>query len=142
MSFNERNGWRDEELSLRHRKWGKACYAVDIDFLVVEYGSEAPAALIEYKHLFAKKPDLGHSNYKVLCKLADRARIPFCIAIYTPDVWSFKVVPVNERAKKYFNENIMYTEQMFVEALYKMKNRIVQDEIISTLNDIMPVAGD
>jgi len=138
MTSNERTGWRDENLSLRHRKWGKACYAVDIDFLVVEYGSESPAALIEYKHYFAQRSDITHSNYKVLSKLAERARIPFCIAIYYPDVWAFNVIPVNERAMKYFNESIIYTEKQFVEILYKMKSRIIQEEIINDLNDSIP----
>jgi hypothetical protein len=33
----ERNGWRDLEMSLRHKLWGFHCPAVDIDFLMVEY---------------------------------------------------------------------------------------------------------
>lgn len=33
----ERNGWRDERISKRHRQWGRDCPAVDIDFLMLEY---------------------------------------------------------------------------------------------------------
>ena len=32
----ERTGWRDEEISRRHRLWGVSCAATDIDFLLVE----------------------------------------------------------------------------------------------------------
>jgi hypothetical protein len=64
MSAEERTGWRDEELSLRHRLyWGRDCPAVDVDFMLsdapemfddnfrlVEYYHSKPKALIEYKH--------------------------------------------------------------------------------------------
>ena len=32
----ERTGWRDEEISRRHRLYGVSCPMIDIDFLVSE----------------------------------------------------------------------------------------------------------
>lgn len=37
MSGPERTGWRDENLSRRHREWGFHCPAVDLGFLLIEY---------------------------------------------------------------------------------------------------------
>lgn len=34
MTAQERTGWRDEEISARHRIWGVNCPAVDLDFLM------------------------------------------------------------------------------------------------------------
>ena len=45
----ERNGWRDEAISLRHRLWGWDCPCVDIDFLLIEFDKSLPVALVEYK---------------------------------------------------------------------------------------------
>lgn len=51
MSAYERSGWRDMELSGRHRIWGFNCPAVDLDFLMVEYNLGIAIAVVEYKHL-------------------------------------------------------------------------------------------
>ena len=50
----ERTGWRDEELSQEHRKWGFDCPTVDIDFLMLEYDTGRASALVEYKNEHAK----------------------------------------------------------------------------------------
>jgi hypothetical protein len=42
----ERSGWRDLELSGRHRRWGWDCPAVDLDFLFLEYDKGKAVALV------------------------------------------------------------------------------------------------
>ena len=49
MTRQERTGWRDEGISRRHRTWGVALTAVDLDFMLVEYTDGKATALIEYK---------------------------------------------------------------------------------------------
>jgi len=55
MSFDysktrpERTQWRDQKLSERHRAWGFNCPAIDIDFLMVEFHTGKPVAIIDYK---------------------------------------------------------------------------------------------
>src|SRR5678815_2099094 len=104
----ERTGWRDQELSQRHRLWGFNCPAVDLDFLMVEYNMGLPVGLIEYKHHCAQAPNLRHATYRALCDLADGYRdegLPFLIAFYWPDLWAFRITPVNPLAQKHFRSN-------------------------------------
>lgn len=138
----EFTGWRDEELSKRHRKWGCDCPVVDIDLLMVEYNLGKPVALVEYKKWNAQLPNLKHPTYKALCELANADKLPFFIAMYWQDIWAFKIIPVNEISKQFYDTNAIYTEQQYVESLYRLRSRIVQNSILAGLNDIMPVAGD
>ena len=62
----ERTGWRDQAISLRHRTWGFNCPGVDFDFLMLEYSTGKPVAVVEYKHYRARMPDREHPNYRAL----------------------------------------------------------------------------
>jgi len=44
----ERTGWRDLELSKRHRQWGWDCPGIDLDFLFLEYDRGKAVAIVEY----------------------------------------------------------------------------------------------
>src|SRR5262245_54940974 len=90
----ERTGWRDAEISQRHRMWGFNCPAVDLDFLMVEYNIGKPVGLVEYKHYCAAFPNVQHATYRALAELADVAMLPFVIAFYWPAIWAFVVHPV------------------------------------------------
>ena len=78
----ERTGWRDQELSLRHRQWGLGCPAVDLDFLMVEYDHARVACIVEYKNEFAAPQYPSHSSYRAICDLANRAKVPFIACRY------------------------------------------------------------
>ncbi len=81
MTSSERTGWRDREISSRHRRWGFHCPGVDLDFLLIEYHRAEPVAIIEYKHHRAARPDLSHPSYRALLALAERVpKLPFLIA--------------------------------------------------------------
>ena len=145
MSKEERTGWRDKELSLRHRQWGFNCPAVDLDFLMLEYNHGKPAALVEYKHKNAKKPNISHPTYQSLICLANEHRsgsLPCFIAIYDPEVWSFSVTPLNEPAKQHYNHCLGKTlsEQQFVKSLYLLRKKVLSEEdkkVIAKLNYVV-----
>jgi len=146
MSELERTGWRCEKISQRHRDWGYNCPAVDLDFIVTEYNHGKPVALVEYKEKHAASPDLTHPTYKALKDLADNYSpnaIPFLIAIYCPDDWWFKVIPVNQAAIEYYKHvsGQFITEQRFVKSLYLLRKTVLEAsdiEAISKLKNVVP----
>lgn len=136
MSAHERTGWRDQEISARHRRWGVNCPAADLDFLMVEYNHGLPVALVEYKHHRVKFPiDLRHATYRAIRALADGAGLPFLLAFYWPETWAFYVVPVNDIAAKYITPNRQrLSEQEFVRGLYRLRKMAVEARVIAGLN--------
>lgn len=138
----EITGWRDEDLSKRHRRWGWDCPVVDIDFLMVEYNLGKPVALVEYKKYTAAKPNLNHPTYKALCELANADNLPFFIAFYWPGIWAFKITPVNDTAKRYYDTSAIYTEKQYVESLYLLRSRIINSMILDGLNDSLPLVTE
>ena len=137
----ERTGWRDHRISERHREWGYDCPAIDIDFLLLEYDTGKPAAIVEYKRDGASKPNLKRSTYRALSILADRAEIPFLIAFYWPKIWAFQVFPVNEYARTHFASGENFSERDFVEQLYKLRRRALPETIGNKLNTEYPPAN-
>ena len=141
MSWNERTGWRDEAISRRHREWGFNCPAVDLDFLVAEYNIGKPVGLIEYKHYKAQIPNLLHPTYRALTALADGYKdggLPFLIAFYWPDLWAFRVIPVNECAKKHFDMDEDLSETDFVRRLYRLRSLTLTAHLMKVLNTELP----
>lgn len=127
MSAAERTGWRDGEISARHRVWGFNCPAVDLDFLMVEYNIGKPVGLVEYKHYQAKFPELNHATHRALSELADIAGLPFILAFYWPGIWAFRVFPVNAIAKQKFEKSELLTERDFVSRLYRMRRLVLSE---------------
>jgi len=113
----ERTQWRDQEISERHRLWGASCPAVDLDFLLTEIHVGEPAALVEYKHFGARPINPGSTVFTALRKLADRAEIPFLVAWYWPHSWAFRVCPINDLARKHFEDPEDLTERAYVAAV-------------------------
>lgn len=137
----ERTGWRDNEISARHRMWGFNCPCVDLDFLVAEYNVGKPVALVEYKHKGARDPILEHPTYRALKLLADGysgGALPFMIAFYRKDIWAFKVMPVNNESAKWFKVGEVVTEREYVSRLYKMRNLILKANVLPHLFNVLP----
>lgn len=140
----ERTGWRDQEISNRHRAWGYNCPAVDLDFLVAEYHKGLPVAIIEYKHYMARQPVLDHPTYRALSALADNysdGGLPFLVAFYWPDIWAFRVIPVNDCAKKHFAQLEEFTEYDFVARLYRLRRLTLAKALEGELRKI-PIPAD
>jgi hypothetical protein len=132
----DRTGWRDQQISERHRQWGIDCPAVDLDLLMVEYNFGRPAGLVEYKHHLCDpaRIELAHPTYRALCELANSAGIPFLVARYWPGIWAFEIMPVNPAAKAWFRENEQLTEEQFVERLYELRQQSLNDSLRDRLN--------
>lgn len=147
MTAYERSGWRDQELSARHRVWGFNCPAVDLDFLMVEYDGGYPIALVEYKHHEAGIPLVNHPTYRAISQLYDDQgkQLPLWVARYWPNIWAFRVLAVNSRAKDLTAQPDSWndmTERMFVEALHAVRRREIQHRVYPHLNDILPPTED
>lgn len=138
----ERSQWRDAEISERHGYWGFNCPAVDLDFVMLEYNHGKPVALIEYKHHAAATPNVSHATYRALVDLANNyapGPLPCLIATYNPTHWTFRVLPLNERAQRHYAHcrGQLLSEQRFVRSLHLLRKAILttQDEqAIAQLN--------
>jgi hypothetical protein len=140
MSSYERSGWRDEAISRRHRMWGFNCPAVDLDFLVIEYHLGLPVGLIEYKHFKAQEPELLHPTYRALAALANDYKdpLPFLLSFYWPDIWAFRVTPVNDIARSHFYSGEIVSELEYVRRLYRMRSLVLTENLMKHLNNILP----
>lgn len=144
MSAEERTGWRDSEISLRHRLWGFNCPAVDLDFVMLEYNHGKPCALIEYKHKRARQPDPSHATYRALVDFADKYSekpLPCLVAFYDPDNWTFRVIPLNEPSRNHYSHcaGQWISEQRFVRGLHLLRKAVLtqgDEYAIAQLNDI------
>ena len=136
----EKLGYRDMDISLRHREWGYQCPAVDIDFLMCEYSFGQTVAIIEYKHHNIKQINPDNPSFKVIKNLADQryTPIPFFVVMYWRDIWAFKVHPMNLKARVFVEAPTMMTEYDYVSLLYKMRRNFIQTEIAEKLNRELP----
>ena len=136
----ERTGWRDESISQRHRQWGFNCPAVDLDFLVVEYNQGLPVALVEYKRHTAKVNTVQHPTYRALAELANgyKEPLPFLLAFYWPEIWAFRVYPMNQIAGEHFAVKEVVSEEQYVSRLYRMRNLVLDKNLSGKLNTVLP----
>ena len=129
----ERNGWRDERISRRHRQWGWDCPAVDIDFLMLEYDRGLPSAIVEFKHENAMPIKMGHPSVQALSVLSNRAAIPFFLVRYADDFSQFYVTPGNDRASTLLPEAKGMNETEWVTLLYRCRGREMPGELLNQL---------
>jgi hypothetical protein len=121
----ERTGWRDQRISERHRMWGFDCPALDIDFLMLEYDSGVPSALVEFKHEDAPPLRMGHPSIRALNNLCTRAFLPFFLVRYADDFSWFHVTPGNDKAREWITEPVRLTEPEWIKLLYRCRGRNV-----------------
>ena len=126
----ERTGWRDERISQHHRKWGIGCTATDFDFLMLEYEYGNPSAIVEYKHENAPIQYPTNPQYQALIKLGDKAEIPVLACRYSDDFTSYKVIPLNEYARKIIPDRSELDEISWVKLLYKIRGREATPEFL------------
>ena len=129
----ERTGWRDERISRRHREWGFALPAVDLDFPLLEYQFGKPIALIEYKSYQARTVNLNSASFRAMTILADNSAIPFYVVRYWASTqqrsWVFRIAPVNTYAMMFVDSIRMMSELDFVTLLYTMRHQQLPDDI-------------
>jgi hypothetical protein len=134
----KRTGWRDQEISERHRLWGASCPAVDLDFLLTEIHVGEPAALVEYKHFHARPINVASAVFTALRRLADRAEIPFLVAWYWPNSWAFRICPINDLARQHFDDPEDLTERAYVQRLYRLRRLTLTRSLSDSLLDMLP----
>jgi hypothetical protein len=64
--------------------------------------------------------------------------LPFLVAFYWPDIWAFKVFPVNRFAAEVFSPNEVLTERDYVSKLYTMRRRVLAKELNGFLKTELP----
>ena len=144
MSANERTGWRDDALSLRHREWGHDCPAVDLDFLLIEYDRAEPKALVEYKNEHAQPIVVSKSpSIRAMAKLADDANLPAFLVRYADDFTWWKVRPLNRQslvyAMPYLSDqqyDFIVDELEYVALLYKLRGRQMPQSVADHISDM------
>lgn len=141
----ERTGWRDAEMSERHRQWGFNCPAVDIDFFMIEYNHAEPVALVDYKHhqRQEKHSNPRHPSFRAMATLANRAQIPAWIATYWPDYFTFVVTPLNKRARELFGDDTEtpLSEREYVRYLYRIRHFVAAKPLMDSLHDRLSPAA-
>ena len=125
----ERTGWRDEQISRRHRRWGYDCPAIDIDFLLMEYDRGRASALVEYKHQRAQELQTSHPSVEAFVDLANAANIPAVVCRYADDFSWWFPSPLNEKARHYIGEPKRLSESEWVTLLYQMRGRSFPKEL-------------
>lgn len=134
----ERTGWRDLELSLRHKKWGWNLPAVDLDFLLLEYDRGKAIAIVEYKHENATPQIATHPSYQAMIDLGTRAGIPVFACRYKSDFTQWNIVPLNNEAKKWMpNGRTHLTERQWVTFLYKIRGYDLPQELFNYENLVL-----
>ena len=128
----ERTGWRDQEISARHRKWGYDCPALDIDFLLLEYDQGKAAAIVEFKNEHAASIRMGHPGIQALIGLADAANIPMFLVRYADNFSWYFVTPGNTKAQEYVPQATKLTEPEWVQLLYRCRGREMPAELWNT----------
>jgi hypothetical protein len=139
----ERTHWRDAAISQRHRLYGWDAPALDIDFLMLEYDSGRPAALVEYKAEGAQAVNVNHPSMQAIRALANSACIPFLIVFYSPSKrWCFHATPMNDFARRYLPHPAYFSERDYVLLLYRLRGRTCPPHILNQLNTYKPDRGN
>jgi hypothetical protein len=131
----ERSGWRDETISRRHREWGYDCPALDLDWLVIEYDTATPVALVEYKNEHARMATTKEANYRALIKLGDMSGLPVFAVRYASDLSWLRITALNCIARGKVTERSQgMTELAYVTLLYKLRDREIPIEVARKLS--------
>lgn len=136
MTRYERTGWRDQEISARHREWGQNVPAVDLDFILIEYNRALPVAVVDYKRNSGQSINLDHPSYKAIAVLA--GDLPFYIAFYDDKQWWFRIVPMNDAARRWFKDNQILTEYEYVVRMFQMRMMVAEQPILVKCNTRKP----
>lgn len=150
----ERRMEYDRMLSERHLDfWGDDCPAVDLDFLMCEYNHGISVAIVDYKWHGADFSNTNSATFQTLSELygPNHNQLPFFIARYWTENWSFKLLAVNEAAQdairrissgRYdIEQQIPLTEKQYVSFLYRLRKDALNAgdrRYIERLNDTLP----
>lgn len=150
MTAHERTGYRDEEISRRHRTWGFNVPLYDIDGVLTDYGivegiwteyDRCKAVMfIDWKRRFDTDtfflaPNLADANLQVLEDVAHgRPAYVIHYMVDDNDLWWFKPWCVTDAdTLSLLPHDDSLTELEFVEWLYAVRQRNIPSDIQSKL---------
>lgn len=115
-------GFVDRELSARHRLWGRALYAIDVDSwpgVFIEHHKGRPSAVVEWK---AANSRIRRNQVLVLVD-AVRPGIPVLVVRYCKHPWEFQVIPANQAAAQATGtaDAVLMSEHHFVAFLARLR---------------------
>lgn len=133
---HERTGWRDIELSLRHRLWGEDAPMVDVDWFVVEYDRSEPVAFIDYK-LTGYEHDHSHPSIVAFTKAATSAGLPAFMVEYSKSPWWFRPEPLNNAARQLMAPGAfgVMSEKEWVHFIYWLRCREVPQRVWDEIDE-------
>lgn len=136
MSAIERSGWRDKNLSARHRDWGHDCPMSDLDLIATEYDQREPIALIDYKMRRAPLEPvpstiklLSDANLYVMGRLGARAGLPAFVVFYGARFAWFQVQGLNRDGLKRVPGSQPLSERDYVSFLFELRGRELSEEV-------------
>lgn len=129
--WGERLSARDMALSARHRKWGKDVPVQDIDWLVIEYDSAAPVALIDYQRAISSRPkERRDPSIEAFARLGEAAAVPAFVVRYRYRPWEFCVSPLEDQASGLLPDRRRLREIDYVRWIYRLRGREVPAEVV------------
>ena len=125
MSSEERSGWRDESISLRHRLYGNNVPMQDLDCVELDYG--VPVAFMEWKNEHAAKCSSLSPQIQTLVWIANKCERPAFGIRYASDFSWWRVTALNDLARKFIPEPAtQMTEIEYVDFLYSLRGRTLE----------------
>ena len=109
-------------------------YPVDLDFLFLEYDRGKATAIVEYKNEHARPQYASHPTYQAMIDVGNRAKLPVLACRYADDFSWWRVVPLNQEARKYVPHRVTITEQDWVRLLYKIRGYDVPQEVLDGIS--------
>lgn len=136
----ENRAWSSEKISERHKYWGYALPAVDLDFVLVEMNGGKPAAVIEHKYMSqCGKVDVHSATFNALSILANAAAVPLLLVFYDyRPSWWFAVEPVNSFARAIVKRRTTMSEREYVDMLYRARGIVCPHQLLNTLDSYKP----
>ena len=101
---------------------------------MLEYDHGKASAIVEYKNEHAAPQYASHPTYQAMIDLGNRAGIPVIACRYTDDFSSWKVIPLNDKAKEYIPKRDELTESDFVSLLYKLRGYDVPQSVLDGIS--------
>ena len=138
MASEEILGWRDQGVSERHRMYGFDCPAVDLDFVVVEYDTGMPNGLVDLK-FSCHALNTDHPSHRAVAWLASGRGLPYFVAEYHVDSWTYKLWPINPEADEFLDQHGVHPEQrvsefQYVTLLYALRGKPLPPDVDARLN--------
>lgn len=128
-----------DPVSDRHREWGAACLATDIDLILLEYAPGGrPVALIDYKLGLDRQLTDGEAHaLSTIADLCSRAELPGYAVKYGSEPWRFRVYPMTPLAGGLYplGRGELITELTYVRFLYALRGLRVPTDVAQVLDD-------